>query len=106
MADPRFTSLKELRELMDVDYVNSRKINCIKTLRQITGEGLKETKDFFEQEWLPFINGERKTFSSKMDPLKQQALEDRVAKLEQTVANLQRQIQPRMQASDIFSEGE
>lgn len=106
MADARFTSLVQLRDLMDVDYVNTKKINSIKLLRQISGEGLKETKNFFEQEWLPFINGERKAFSSKMDPLKQQALEDRVAKLEQTVANLQRQIQPRMQASDIFSEGE
>lgn len=59
MAEPRFTTLNDLRDLMAPDYVNSKKINCIKTLRQITGEGLKETKDFFEQEWLPFINGDR-----------------------------------------------
>lgn len=50
MAEACFTTLRELRDLMSVDVVSTQKINCIKLLRQITGEGLKETKDFFEQE--------------------------------------------------------
>lgn len=49
MAEARFTTLHELRDFMSVDVVSSQKINCIKLLRQITGEGLKETKDFFER---------------------------------------------------------
>lgn len=97
MADPRFTTLQELRDLMDAD----QKINCIKILRGITGEGLKETKDFFEQEWLPFATG--KTVKKKMT--EDQALMDRISRLEASVAFLQRQIQPKMHASEIFSVG-
>ncbi len=58
MAERTFT-LEDLRELMDPEFVNQGKINCIKHLRQMTGEGLRETKDFFEQEWLPLMNGTR-----------------------------------------------
>ncbi|WHM52922.1 ribosomal protein L7/L12 C-terminal domain protein [Sulfitobacter phage vB_SupP_AX] len=97
MADPRFTSFKEIRDLMDAD----QKINCIKILRGITGEGLKETKDFFEQEWLPFANGQKLQKKITED----QALLDRISRLEASVANLQRQIQPKMHASEIFGVG-
>lgn len=57
MAEPRFLPMFELKDLANKDYVNRNKINCIKMMRQITGEGLKETKEFFEQVWLPMING-------------------------------------------------
>lgn len=57
MVDPKFFPLDKLRDLMDPKFVNKQKINCIKHLRQITGEGLKETKEFFELEWRPFVNG-------------------------------------------------
>lgn len=53
--DSRHTPLHEFQQLMDHEVVKNQKINCIKLLRQITGEGLKETKDFFEDVWQPFI---------------------------------------------------
>lgn len=52
---PQLTTLKELKQLFDPDFVRTHKINCIKLLRQITGDGLKETKDFLELELAPFI---------------------------------------------------
>lgn len=57
--DPRHVTLDELRNLTDTDYVANNKIGCIKILRGITGEGLRETKDFFEQEWQPYVNGNK-----------------------------------------------
>lgn len=57
MADPQHTTLDELRELINPEFVKLKKINSIKLIRQITGEGLKETKDFFEQVWQPAVTG-------------------------------------------------
>lgn len=50
MSDCTFFPLNDLRELMDPEFVNSKRINCIKHIRSMTGEGLKEAKDFFEQD--------------------------------------------------------
>lgn len=47
--------LDELKQMFDYSYVVSNKIFTIKTLRTITGEGLKETKDFLEQVLIPAI---------------------------------------------------
>lgn len=55
MSDPIRPRLSELKELFTADVVKNQKINCIKLLRQITGEGLKETKDFFEQVVQPAV---------------------------------------------------
>lgn len=46
--DPAQVDLYELKTLFSEDYVRTNKINCIKLLRQITGAGLREAKDFFE----------------------------------------------------------
>lgn len=52
---PKHTPLSEFSDLFDPEFVTKRKINCIKLLRQITGEGLLETKNFFEQVVQPVI---------------------------------------------------
>lgn len=107
MAEARFTTLRELRELMSVDVVSTQKINCIKLLRQITGEGLKETKDFFEQEWSPFVlNDQRFGNANKTSPA--QSLElvdilDRLQALENIVSELTRNETKKM-AATIFTE--
>ena len=46
---PSYTSLEELKKLFDFSVVSANKIQTIKTLRAISGEGLRETKDFLEQ---------------------------------------------------------
>lgn len=55
MADSRWTPLDELTKLFDPDIVSTQKINCIKTVRGITGEGLKEAKDWVEQFLVPTV---------------------------------------------------
>ncbi|MCA1800821.1 MAG: ribosomal protein L7/L12 [Actinobacteria bacterium] len=55
-----YITLHELSNLLDQHFVSTRKIDCIKLLRQITGEGLKESKEFFEQKWQPTILGKNK----------------------------------------------
>lgn len=52
-TNPRTYSLKELEILFDP---SSNKIECIKMLRAITREGLKETKDFYEHVIQPAID--------------------------------------------------
>ncbi|ACL81275.1 hypothetical protein [Silicibacter phage DSS3phi2] len=107
MADARFTTLPELRELMSVDVSSSQKINCIKLLRQITGEGLKETKDFFEQEWMPFVlEGQRfgkPTMTPPAQSLELVDIMDRLQALENIVSELTRNETKKM-AATIFTE--
>jgi len=57
--ESRQVTLNKLRNLTDTDYVANNKIGCIKILCDITGKGLKEVKDFFEQEWQPYVNGNK-----------------------------------------------
>lgn len=45
----------DMLNLIDPNFVNHQKINCIKHIRTITRCGLKEAKDFFEQVWTPAI---------------------------------------------------
>lgn len=52
---PEYFLMSDLKNLFDFSVVNANKIQTIKYLRQITGEGLKETKDFFEQVLIPAI---------------------------------------------------
>lgn len=49
------TRLNLLEKLLDPDFVSTKKIECIKVLRGISGEGLKETKDFYEQVLHPVV---------------------------------------------------
>lgn len=84
-----YTPLSEIRNLIDPEYVQTKKINCIKYLRSITGEGLKETKDFFEDEWLPFvIHGQRPT----PKPIASLMQEDAIRELEKRIDQLESQI--------------
>lgn len=53
--DPRFTSFSDLMKLTDRDIVTHQKILCIKIIRGITGEGLKEAKEFFEEVLQPAV---------------------------------------------------
>lgn len=64
MIDPKHTSFNDLLNLGNPQYVQANKINCIILLRQITGEGLKETKDFFEQVWQPLVTGNEPTIKT------------------------------------------
>jgi hypothetical protein len=52
---PDYIALDELKKLFNFKEVSLNKINCIKMLRSISGEGLKETKDFLEEVILPAI---------------------------------------------------
>lgn len=54
MLDHRI-SLNELAMLFHPETVDRAKINCIKAIRSITGAGLKEAKDFFENTVHPVI---------------------------------------------------
>jgi len=107
MADRRYFPMDDLRQLMDVKFLNKSKINCIKHLSSMTGESLRETEDFFEQEWLPFINGTRTppekvtelvSESPEFDHLRQQ-----VQDLAREVADL-RSMNTRSRAATIFNE--
>ena len=57
MAEARHTDFASLMQLVNPEFVKNNKINCIKLLLGISGESLKGTKDFFEQEWLPTVEG-------------------------------------------------
>ena len=103
MSDRTYFPLEDLRELMDIDFVNKKKINCIKHLRAMTGEGLKETKDFFEQEWLPFINGERKSYAPQPFNFDQDEILRRLTALEEKVQFLST-AQTRATAKGLFDE--
>lgn len=59
MTERPYFPLKNLRELMNTEFVNKSKIHCIKHIRSMTGTSIKEAKDFFQDEWLPFINGDK-----------------------------------------------
>ena len=57
MADPQYTSLDELLQLVDPKFVKQKKINCISLIRQITGKGWNDAENFFEQIWEPTVMG-------------------------------------------------
>jgi hypothetical protein len=107
MTERVFFPVEDLRELMDVEFVNKSKINCIKHIRAMTGLGLKEAKDFFEQEWIHFVNGERQP-PKQVETLitdcpEFQELQRQVAKLTEEVEDL-RSNQNRTRAKTIFTE--
>lgn len=60
MIDPIHIPLSKLKQLFDPAYVSKNKIECIKALRAISGEGLKETKNFYEQILEPALNNKNK----------------------------------------------
>lgn len=48
-------TLKELHQMIDPNWGLQNKIGIIKAVRAITGEGLREAKDFAEQVWWPML---------------------------------------------------
>lgn len=106
MAKRQFFPMEDLRELMDTEFVNKRKIHCIKHILAMTGVGLREAKDFFEQEWLPFVNGDRKppeTISELIEDTPDfQALKRQVEKLTDEVNQMKSQNVKSM-ASGLFN---
>jgi hypothetical protein len=50
-----FISLNVLRHLFDSEYVQKNRIETIKTVRMLTNLGLREAKDFVEDELVPFL---------------------------------------------------
>lgn len=50
-----FLPVEDFKNLFDPEFVTNKKINTIKTVRAITGMGLKETKDLVEQFLIPFM---------------------------------------------------
>lgn len=82
MPTPQFVTLDELKLLFNPDNTN-RKIESIKLLRQITGAGLKETKDFFEQ--VVVSNVRPNSSSNKGKPI---TTPDDLGEIVQSVTNL------------------
>lgn len=76
-VDP--VAFDKLIDLLDPNFVNNKKIECIKLLRQITREGLKETKTFFEEVWVPAIRAKQSAEATgrevNMDEARQKAKE-------------------------------
>lgn len=104
MANFRLTSLDEMRMLMDPEFVKTNKINCIKLIRQLSGEGLREAKDFFEQEWYQFVvEGQRKT-SAYTKPVEDfDEILCRLSALENEVHHLTK-VETRQVAKNLFNE--
>ena len=103
MGDRPDFPLNDLRKLMDPEFVNSWKIETIKLLRRMTGEGLKEAKNFLEDEWIPFVNSTQtpvpKMVHSEMEF---DALVQQVQQLAQEVNNL-KAAQTKQTAKGIFN---
>lgn len=55
MMEPSFISLTELGKLIDPEFVKNNKIEFIKQIRRMTGEGLKEVNNFINDEWIPVV---------------------------------------------------
>lgn len=104
MSDPRFTDKRDLLNLFDQQFVQSNKIGCIKLIRSITGLGLKEAKDFFEQDLQPRVLQPNLQNIPIHDPHPNfdpdEVMEHLVA-LQRDVDELKRQIAVKA-ASDIF----
>lgn len=47
--------VQDLKNMFDYNFVLSNKINIIKHIRTLTGEGLQESKDFLEQTLIPAL---------------------------------------------------
>lgn len=101
-------SLDELRDMMNPQFVMEKKIHCIKLLRAMTGEGLKEAKDFFEDEWLSFVTEGKRPSPVKQNPelqLQLLQIERRMSELENDMLSLKK-AQTRTMAANIFTEGD
>ena len=58
--DPVHIELNDFRCLFNDGFVNHNKIPSIKMIRQITGAGLKESKEFFENVIEPVVIEQRR----------------------------------------------
>lgn len=55
MTNQNTLEFDDMLNLIDPNFVNHQRVNCIKHVRTITRCGLKEAKDFFDQVWTPAI---------------------------------------------------
>lgn len=89
-------TLDELKKMIDPTWGLQNKIGIIKNIRAMTGEGLKEAKDFCEQIWWPMLEDMQQAFPSGYEPkAKPQYVEDesliqRIEALERQMAELRR----------------
>ena len=58
----------EMMKFTDYEYCKSNKVETIKFFRNITREGLKDTKNFVEEYWLPRLKGLPKVQIQKKEP--------------------------------------
>lgn len=77
VPDP--VTMEQMINMIDPNFVNNKKIEGIKTVRQMTRLGLKEAKDFYEQVWIPAIRHRQSAEASgrevNMDEARQKAKE-------------------------------
>ena len=76
---PDPVTMEQMINMIDPNFVNNKKIEGIKTVRQMTHLGLKEAKDFYEQVWIPAIRHRQSAEASgrevDMDEARQKAKE-------------------------------
>ena len=105
MGDRPSFSLEAIRELMDIEFVNQNKVQSIKHIRSMTGADLREAIHFFEQEWLPFIHGERKANAPQPFNFDQDEILQRLKALEEKVQLLST-AQTKATAKGLFDDHE
>lgn len=88
MGDRSFLDVRHLRDMMDDHYVRNNKINVIKFIRGLTGLGLKEAKDFVEQEWQPFVEGKTPQTPMPSNDIEMIEILERLNRLEDQVRTL------------------
>lgn len=89
---------------MDPEFVKTNKINCIRLIRQLSGKGLKESKEFFEQEWYPFVVDEKRSQSVFARPIKEK--EEILRRLDAVESELRRltRIETQQVAQNLFNQ--
>ena len=67
MSDKTYPlTLKELHQMIDPNWGHQNKIGIIKMVRALTGEGLREAKDFAEQVWWPMLEQRAETMFTQI----------------------------------------
>lgn len=104
MDNKHLIPIETLRKLMDVDFVEKRKMDAIKLVQEMTGLVRKDAKNFIEEEWIPFVIGEEGYISSQIsnsNSSELKNLEEKVNYLINEVEDL-RSIQTKTRAKGIF----
>ncbi|UAT28854.1 ribosomal protein [Dinoroseobacter phage vB_DshP-R7L] len=83
MGEPRWINKNELMGLLTAP---DQKINAIKVVRSVTGLGLREAKDFIEEQWIPALQGTI-TLKSQPQPDELDDVKKRLTALEEFIRN-------------------